>query len=306
MRKSYIKPALSIDEQLALFKKRGLIIPDAEKARHYLSFVSYYRLSAYTKTLQDPSNHNHPFDPGTTFDHILDLYVFDRDLRLLILDAIERIEIGIRTQIIYQFSIKHGSWWFEDASLFNESEKHTEQLSRIDEEIRRSKEDFIKHYKTTYSHPSRPPAWMSLEVTPLGLLSILYGNLVNNNERKNVAKTFKLGHPKVLASWLHSLTYVRNTCAHHSRFWDRNLTLNAKWPSNPHSSWLSINEKQLPDKRKVYFYLAIIQYLLRVVTPSTKFGQNLNQLILSYSTVDTVEMGFPQNWEQDPFWRIKP
>lgn len=87
---TFDKPAHTIDQQLELLCQRGLVIPDEGRARHYLANISYYRLSAYTRPFYVPREQTHRFLPGTTFDQVLALYIFDRELRILLLDAIER------------------------------------------------------------------------------------------------------------------------------------------------------------------------------------------------------------------------
>ena len=99
----YTKPALTFEEQIALLKSRGLVIDDEQRATRHLSNVSYYRMSAYMlsfKKLDANENVLDEFEEGTTWDNVYDLYKFDRKLRLLIFDAIERIEIALRTQVI--------------------------------------------------------------------------------------------------------------------------------------------------------------------------------------------------------------
>jgi abortive infection bacteriophage resistance protein len=86
----FAKPALSIADQIALLRRRGMAVPDAAKAGHYLRHVSYYRLRAYWLPFEQPAetDGDHLFEDGTDFDHVLSLYVFDRHLRLLVMDAI--------------------------------------------------------------------------------------------------------------------------------------------------------------------------------------------------------------------------
>jgi len=91
----YTKPPLSIEQQIELLKSRGLEIPDHEQAAHYLYHLNYYRLSGYMLPFQEGTEHH--FQAGTTFEHVLNLYLFDRKLRLLLMDAIERIEVSVRT-----------------------------------------------------------------------------------------------------------------------------------------------------------------------------------------------------------------
>jgi len=172
----YTKPALSITDQIAKLKQRGLRFNDEQKAAHYLSNISYYRLRAYTYPFQDNTNPNHPFIREISFEDIIELYVFDRRLRLLVFNAIEKIEIALRTKIIYEFSLNHGSHWHENANMYRNNYFFNTNINALYEEVDRSAETFIEHYKNSYSTPQYPPAWMSLEVISMGLLSKLYGN----------------------------------------------------------------------------------------------------------------------------------
>jgi abortive infection bacteriophage resistance protein len=143
----YNKPPLNIDQQIQLLRKRGLIINDAEKVKSYLSNVSYYRLSAYALPFQLKDDKAHKFIEHTSFDKILNLYLFDRELRLLILDVIERLEIAFRTQVIYNYSNKHGAWWYEDPKHFTNNFFYSKNLSKIDDEVERSGEVFMALYE---------------------------------------------------------------------------------------------------------------------------------------------------------------
>lgn len=105
----YNKAPISLRDQVLSLKARGLIIKDEKRAESYLSNISYYRLRAYTYPFQDNNDPNHPFTVPVTIEEIIQLYVFDRKLRLLILDALEKIEIALRTQIIYQWAMNHKS-----------------------------------------------------------------------------------------------------------------------------------------------------------------------------------------------------
>lgn len=260
----YKKPPLSISDQIKLLQSRGLHIPDVNKAEHYLSFISYYRFRAYTYPFQDNSDPNHPFLRGTNFDQILDLYVFDRELRLLVLDAIERVEIALRTQIIYQFAMNNGSHWHENASLYIKPKLFKKDMQKLKNELSRTSEVFIKHYYSKYTNPPDPPAWMSLEVVSLGTLSKLFENLKMSPEKKAVAKELGLPHPYVLESWMHAFTNVRNICAHHSRLWNRKLTVMPKLPRRATHTWL-VNTHGL--KHKPYVVLSCLLYILDRISP---------------------------------------
>ncbi len=157
----YCKSPLSIDDQIELLILRGLLIPDKIKANSILSKISYYRLRAYTYPFQDNNNQNHPFIKTITLDEIIDIYSFDGKLRSIVFDAIEKIEIAIRTQIIYQWSLNYGSHWQNQISLYRDPNRAVNLLSNLQNEIDRESEIFIAHYKNKYSNPLEPPCWMS-------------------------------------------------------------------------------------------------------------------------------------------------
>ena len=152
------KLPISISEQIAKLQKRGLIIDDEEKASHYLSNISYYRLRAYTYPFQDNTTPESNFARSISFDQIMQMYVFDRKLRLLIFNAIEKIEISMRTKIIYHYSLKYGSHWHLNPHLYNNSVYFANQINSLQKEVDRSNETFIKHYKNKYTDPKEPPS----------------------------------------------------------------------------------------------------------------------------------------------------
>lgn len=149
-----------------------------------MSNISFYRLRAYTYPFQDNENSAHLFKVEMSFEEVISLYDFDRRLRLLILDAIEKIEIAMRTQIIYQWALSYGSHWQLNPSLFRNSVRFAQHISSLQKEIDRSNETFIEHYKTNYSEPPEPPCWVSLEVSSFGLLSLMSFNLKRGREKK--------------------------------------------------------------------------------------------------------------------------
>ena len=106
----YTKQAISIPDQISKLKARGLRFGDEAKAANYLSNISFYRLRAYTYPFQDNNDPEHPFIKQVSFEEILRLYVFDRQMRLLLFNALEKIEIAFRTQIIYEYAMAHGAY----------------------------------------------------------------------------------------------------------------------------------------------------------------------------------------------------
>lgn len=295
----YTKPALTIDDQIKLLQSRKLIIPDVDKAKRYLSNISYYRLSGYMYPFKDLKTDN--FSGNITFDEIIDLYLFDREFRLLVFDAIEAIEIAFRTQLIYQPSITDGAFWFENASNFDDAALHIKHLRQLDEEVERaSGEIFIEHFFSKYDEDA-PPAWMTFEVLSLGLLSKFYQNMrVSLKAKKSVANHFGLSQPVVFQSWIRSITYVRNICAHHSRLWNRVLTNKPAILRTPPAFWISTS---ITNNNKVYYFLCCLIYMLRTIQPKTTFVVRLKELFAKHPDVSKNDMGFPNNWVNERFWQ---
>lgn len=133
---SFTKPALSLEKQINLLVQRGMTIPDQAKAEHYLRYIGYYRLSGYWHPFQFPAGTAHPdnFRPGTDFQTILNIYIFDRRLRVLLMDAIERIEVSARAVISNTMSEAYGPHWHLSPCYFPNAAEHTNFLDRARQE----------------------------------------------------------------------------------------------------------------------------------------------------------------------------
>lgn len=219
-KETFEQPSLSILEQLSLLKQRNLIINDAWLAEHFLKTVGYYRLKAYFQPFLLNSNSNDGFKTGTTFSDILNLYIFDRELRLLIVDAIERIEVALRTALSNAMSNKYGPHCYLDQALFSNEKLYEIFTKEVAVHLGRSKEDYIKEYYSLYHSPKHPPSWMAMECLSFGTVSKAYSNIKDRGIRKEVGDTLDQ-FSEILKSWMKALTYTRNICAHHARLWNR-------------------------------------------------------------------------------------
>lgn len=291
---------------IELLESRNLQIPDPDRAAHYLRYINYYRLSGYSYLCEEDhvdGNRSHYFRDGVTFDDILSLYVFDRHLRLLVMDAIERIEVGVRTVMAYELSHKYGTGqWLLNENLFVEKECDTFTHAGLIRSIKTataynaqegtdkhtSREPFIAHYYENYDSPPYPPAWMLTEVLTLGTWSKIYAHLSVSKDRKIISRVFDLS-PDMLESWLHSLTYLRNLCAHHSQIYGRRLA----FPPQSKSQW-----PELPRKSFARF-IAVMEYMLRKVAPETRWGDKVRTLIEEQALVDPERLGIHHHdfWE---------
>lgn len=305
----YSKPPLTPSEHVDQWQQRGLAIDESDRVRaeHYLTVIGYYRLSAYTLPFQ-VGNPDHHFRPGTRFDQILDLYRFDRELRLLLLDAIERIEVAIRSQLNNHMSCQYGSHWYLDEQHFDTRFDHKRLLADIERSCRKSSEAFVRHYRSKYKIPRLPPSWMVTEMLTYGQLSRVYDNLASFRGQKAIARS--LGTTaELLRSWAHTISYLRNLCAHHMRLWNRELANAPKTPRNPVGAWIrtpiQLGDTQIDPNKRLYLALAVIEYLLKVVNPTSTWHLRLRELMQRYPTISLDHMGMPADWEQDPFWNFE-
>lgn len=180
----FVKTAKAPEQLITLLKSRGLHINDETQAKKTLQYIGYYRFSGYAYPFL-VDKQQHVFKPGISFEDIVDCYTFDREFRLLLSDALERIEIAIRTAISDYMSQNINPHWFLEARHFlpqyvqkdqnrNNLSKHDNFLKRIDDNTRRSSDIFFKHYYQKYTAPKLPPSWMTFEALEFGTLSFLF------------------------------------------------------------------------------------------------------------------------------------
>lgn len=304
------KPAYSIEDQIALLKQRGMLFRNEANAPHFLKNISYYRLKGYWWDMQEDLT-THKFKPNTFFEDIIDRYNFDRHLRLILFDAIERIEIALRTKMIYHLSISYGGLWYLDSSLFeiqtqtiNKETKtiHLHTLDELQKEFKRSQEIFIKDQRFRYPGQDAD-AWKILEVASMGTLSKLYKSLKHQlPEKAIIAKEMGLNSHSELSSWLEAITYIRNIIAHHSRLWSRNMV---KKPTvlinNPRSHWFN-NPLAEVQTKKPFLIISCMVYLCNHVTPGHQIKTKIKDLFKANSTIPTYKIGFLNNWQNEPLW----
>ena len=295
----YTKPAKSYIDQLSHLRQMGLIVKNDKRALRYLETVGYYRLRGYmVPFFESPAIHK--FKKNTTIDNVLDLYKFDRELRILVFSAIEKIEVAVRGQLVYNYSMDlNNPFWLDDSSLFINQKKYSDTYRGIKSLVSRSKDVFISHFVSTYSN-SVPPAWITFEVMQMGQLSVLYEILAKSPTHKKIAAYFGVTET-VLISWLHSLVYIRNVSAHHARLWNKKLRIAAKMPQRTAYKWV----KQTPNLTGDNFYSAfcIITYILQTIAPKNSFVRQFKKLLRKYKIVNISSMGFPEDWKKQPLFK---
>jgi abortive infection bacteriophage resistance protein len=277
---SYQKPHLSYEQQIELLKSRNLIINDEKYALQKLQHINYYRLSAYFLPFY---TNNNSFKENTTFEQIIELYHFDKELRILTFSAIEKIEIFLRTSIAYNFSKEYKPFGYMEKMNFCCREEDFDWLYEdIHKESKRSKETFVKHFKEKYSE-NYLPIWMVVEIISFGTLSKLYTMLCPHAERL-ILNGIDL--PSfVFKNWLHVFSYVRNIAAHHSRLWNRKFVIKAKIPKHKKKFQGMVNDKY-------YTFAIMTQYILTAINDTFNFKEELKNLFEKYPNIDKKAMGF--------------
>jgi len=297
----YSKPPLTFPDQADLLIKRGLIA-DRNELIHRLESVSYYRLSAYWYTFRKKDSDD--LKEGTTLDTVWERYVFDRQLRLLVMDAIERVEIALRTQLVNRHSLRFGALGYLDRNTLPgmSVDDHRFFLETIRNEARKSKEDFVVHYFGKYTSETDLPLWMACELMTFGTMLTLFRH-VDKSIKSSIAAEYGIADV-VLESWLLSLNFVRNICAHHARLWNRGL--GNKQPSiprlNKHPEW---HTPVAVPSDCIFGVMTVLYYMLRKVAPMSLWKDRLEKLLAGYPRIPLRFMGFPDKWKDCSIWQEK-
>lgn len=255
------------------------------------------------------------FLASASFDHVIALYNFDRQLRLLWLDALERIEVAVRSDIVNLLAPR-GVWAHRDPGQFSRRFQkygvgskhkwvtHADWLKKVDELEAGSRDElFVKHYRRTYT-PAFLPLWESREVWTFGTVKLALEGL-RFVDLQRISRRYGLAPQEAscLNSWLRAFNYVRNLCAHHTRLWNRAL-------NNPPDIRCSIPElahlqHDLHAQSRVYAALAVTVLLMRVVSPGSTWAARLRALVHGFPAAPGVAlraMGFPPDWQTLPLW----
>lgn len=258
-----MKVAFDIEEQIARIKSYGVIFDDINKAKEILLDVGYYRIGFYSfpfeKTFPMLENRTHEVKEGTTFKGIYDLYEFDTKLRRLLLIALERIEVNIRTQITYIVSnyYKNSPTWFADSNLMK-----SDFVDTFEEKVYKTLRDnpIIKRHHNKYINDKYAPAWKTIEFMTLGNITSLYRAIKDDVVKLEIAKKYGCTI-RVFINYLETIRVIRNKCAHGNCIYNTEIAKGiATKPANiPEDSRHNING-----------VLCVISYLLGKISEKRK------------------------------------
>ena len=295
MHQSYVKPALAIDALLAQLKQQALIIHDNARAAHCLRAAGYHRLSSYFDPFRISNSNQPQFKTGVTFEEIWDLYLFDRELRLLVTKALELIEVAFRVAISETMSLKHGTHWYLEPAHFKNQQLYYGMIKHIGEVCELHDDPAVKKYFAHYNHPELPPSWVIIENLSFGTCTNIFRNIKTLGDKKAICEIFQY-HPTAIESWIYALRYVRNICAHHSRLWNRWFVV------SPKMSYLFGSD--FKKEKTFYAQAIIIEKLSQSIEPKLKWKNELYELLKSCRNVPITQMGFSSNWQAEELWRL--
>jgi abortive infection bacteriophage resistance protein len=313
---------------MALLESRGLRITDRATALEYLERIGYYRLSGYwyafrersgelvllddkgkkPKNLKSTTIALDHFKVGATFKNAVELYVFDKRLRLLVMDALERIEVALRVDMSHILGKLDPFAYLKPELLFSDFcykldartgvTEHHSWLAKHAQLISRSKEEFVKHNKAKYGLPL--PIWVACEVWDFGTLSTLFSGM-REQEQDAISAIYGVANGRVFASWLRSLNYLRNVCAHHSRLWNRNIIDQPKLPSASELPWVADFTNNNHALARCFLLLKICKHLLAVINPSSTWPAKMKAQLLDFPDLthiglDLRGMGVTDDW----------
>lgn len=324
---------LSLDDQLNLLTSRNVVISNRDKAKEFLERIGYYRLSGYLYPFKKDSELCCEYPPknlkpssefpgrkikiddyqNVQFEKIVDLYVFDKRLRLLILDAIERIEIALRSQISHflgaygPYSYLDPQYFYKDFTSYSNAgaflSNHHLWLSKNASLIKRSKEDFIKHHKDNGLIPI--PIWVICEVWDFGALATLYEGMLEDDQDK-ISTKYGIQNGRIFYKWLKVLGEIRNGCAHHSRLWNRNIINVPTYPPISAYSWVGKLDKGI-NRTKLFSILCICSFLVKAINPNTTWVDRLIDVLKTLPDMSDhglglnsmgIEEEISEDWEE--------
>lgn len=283
----------TIDEQIEILKSRGLTIEDKDEARRFLLQNNYYRISGYSLTLRK----NDVFEADTTLRDVADIYNFDHRLRHVLLENIETIEVRIKSIYAYEFTKAHGPLGYRDSQFFTDKDKHKEIISDADRQKQKSlpNEMYLKHFCKL---KQEVPLWAYVDLLTISKISFLY-SISNEDVKRAVSTQFGLTMnrgPEILGNYMHSMTILRNLCAHGSRIYNRLFEQKPSLNKKERARLLRMPDGTLDDAH-LYGYLLVMERLLSK-SEAIAMEDDIAEIIKDYSSVDLKYYGFPENWKR--------
>ncbi|MFT5281120.1 MAG: abortive infection bacteriophage resistance protein, partial [Flavobacteriaceae bacterium] len=251
-----------------------------------LTDISYYHLSIYFKHFQDDNNQ---FLRNIDFEDIWKIYVFDKKLRLLLLDILERIEKSFKCRVIREISLLTGSSrWIGNIEHFQNVKNYHNKTIPILADLEYSKELYMESYFQKYEKDTTPPAWIIFESLTFGQSVMIFRQL-KNTYQKTIAQMYYLPS-RTIGPWMYALSIIRNICAHHSRLWNKEIVVHLHIQNKEFEKCFSKEQQN-----RLFNYLIVIQIFLSSFNDKSDWVQNIQDLVDEYK-INISHMGFPDDW----------
>ena len=287
-----IKEYKTIDEQIALLRSRGLAIADEELARDFLLRNNYYRISGYSLTLRS----HDVFSKNASFQNIVDIYCFDHEFRHILLQYIEKIEVAVKSVYTHEFTRRHGPTGYLDVGHFTDPVKYKEIIDKVEKQkdSRLPHEAYLKHYVEELKEDI--PLWAYIDLFTISDVSFMY-KISEKDVKDAVAASLGLNArgADILERFMHSITIIRNLCAHGSRLYNR-LFEQKPWLNKKEQRLLIQGKNGIVDNAHLFGFILIMRRLLKL-EEFAEMKKQILQLNGKYPFVDMRYYGFPKGWD---------
>lgn len=213
--------ATSVEVQIQKLAVRGMELDWGEdKAKEILLDIGYYRLGFYWNPFEIDDNHN--FVKGTKFSDAVKLYYLDIDLKNILNRALNRIEINLRTQLIYIVSNEYPQFptWFANKRIIQS--KFVDELPKYYDEKFKDKNKPIKKHHINYPNDIYAPAWKTLEFLTFGSIYSIFCSIKDENLQKKMARYYGFNSLNTFRNFFQTIIFIRNICAHSGLLYDCN------------------------------------------------------------------------------------
>ncbi len=298
----------NLDEQVEIFKYKGLIINDEKYAKEVLLRENYFFLSGYRHLFMNPENPKFYLE-GTTFEELYSLFLFDRQFRNIIFKNLLIVENNAKSIFSYQLSKKYGykEHDYLKPSNFDMSPDKSRQVNDLIKKMKRqvrvngSQHTATAHYISNYGYI---PLWVLVKVLSFGIISEFY-SILKMDDRVSIAKIYNI-NVEDLTNYLSLLANYRNVCAHEDILFENKTQREIN--NTVYHALLGIKKvdnEYVQGKNDLFALLIILRQLLRnedVKNLILEIDRALENLKLNLHTI-TIEkvldrMGFPHNWEE--------
>lgn len=279
-----VKTPITFQEQAARLQSRGYVVNDVNACVAFLREANYYRLSAYLLPFRQADGTDHP---GIPLARIKRIYEFDSHIRALIFQAIEHIELYLRTQLSYYFGHRYGALGYCNPANYaprHNADRFQQKLHACIQSNKTSQ--VVRHHVEKYD--GNFPIWVVIEYFSMGMLAYFYGDM-QRQDQKEIAKSAFHTAPMYLESWLRCISDLRNRCAHYSRLYFWNFTAIPKAPRGAPAM-----------DRRLFSQIMVLKYLYPDPSSwNSNFKVGISALLEAYLPgIELAHIGFPDNWEE--------